>query len=133
MSPIDIVLVPGYWEGPAIFDHVKPALETAGYEVFDAPLPSTGQLPGPGNTLQADVASIRKVIESRVEMGKDVLVVAHSAGGFLSAHATQHLGTKARAEAGKKGGVAKFAFLAGALFPQGHEHGPAPFFDVKVQ
>lgn len=132
-SAVEVVLVPGYWVGPGAYDTVKPLLEQADHRVTVAPLPSTGQLPGPTNNLQADVAAIRAIIESRVEQGADVLVVAHSAGGFLAAHATQDLGKKARADAGKKGGVVKFAFLAGALFPPGHVHGPAPFMDIQVR
>lgn len=40
--PTEIVLVPGYWEGPAVWRHVVPELEKAGFNVTTIKLLSTG-------------------------------------------------------------------------------------------
>lgn len=75
---------------------------------------------------------IRKAVEALVDQGTNAVLVGHSAGAFLGSHALQHLTPKAREEAGKPGAVVKLAFVAGAIFPPGHAHGPAPFMDVQV-
>lgn len=67
-----------------------------------------------------------------MDQGKDVVVVGHSAGGFLGSHAVRDFTPAAREKAGKPGAVVKLAFVAGALFPPGHEHAPAPFMEVQV-
>lgn len=79
-----------------------------------------------------DIEVIRKAVEAIVDQGKDVLLVGHSAGAFLGSHALKEFTPQARKEAGKAGQVTKLAFVAGALFPPGHEHSPAPFMDVQV-
>lgn len=42
MAPSDVVLVPGYWEGPGIWRHVVPGLEKQGLNVTVIKLLSTG-------------------------------------------------------------------------------------------
>lgn len=79
-----------------------------------------------------DIEVIRKAVTAIVSQGKDVLLVGHSAGAFLGSHALQELTPKARNDAGKPGAVVKLAFVTGAIFPPGHEHGPAPFIDIQV-
>lgn len=68
-----------------------------------------------------------------MDQGKDVILVGHSAGGFLGSHALSEFTPAARKAAGKSGAVVKLAFVAGALFPPGHEHAAAPFMDVQVR
>ena len=127
-----VVLVPGLWEGPMVFSLVRPRLVAYGFDIVEAPLLSTGT-ESPGNpSLLDDVQGIRRHIEPLVKQDKAVVVVGHSAGAFLAAAATKGLSAKERAAEGKTGGVTKFVFVAGGLWPEGFEHGPLPFMDVQV-
>lgn len=80
-----------------------------------------------------DVQHIRSAIEPVVEEGKEVVLVCHSAGGFLGAAAVKDLGLHKRAGDGKKGGVSKLVFLAAGLGPEGWRHPDhVDFVDVQV-
>ena len=134
MSKPTIIFVPGFWEGPEVFASIRATLEHPhGYSTAVAPLISTGSS-SPGNPSMADdIVSIRAVVESYVvSANKEVVLVTHSAGGFLGSNAIQKLGSRERAERGEKGGVIKIVFLAGAVWEEGFEHGPLPFFDFQV-
>ena len=72
---------------------------------------------------------MRGVIANTTEEGRMIVLVMHSAGGFIGSQAAQELRIEERADRDRSGGVAKLVFLAGAVFPKGHEHGPLPFFD----
>ncbi|KAL8656812.1 MAG: hypothetical protein Q9226_002550 [Calogaya cf. arnoldii] len=79
------------------------------------------------------VALIRSVIASLVEQEeKEVLLVLHSAGGFLPSLTIEGLNLKERKVKGQKGGVKKIVFLAGAVWEEGFQHGPLPFFDYQA-
>lgn len=59
-------------------------------------------------------------------------MVLHSAGGFLGSMAIEGLSVKERNEAGKEGGVIGLVFVAGAVWEEGFQHGPLPFFEYRV-
>ncbi|KAI9840917.1 MAG: hypothetical protein M1838_003853, partial [Thelocarpon superellum] len=101
-----IVIVPGFWEGPEVFDEVTSTLQAVyGYKTHG---PTS-----PGNpTQEDDVVAIRQKLEPLVEAGEEVLLVAHSAGGFLASNAIEGLSLKERAGQGKSGGVVKRTRLA---------------------
>ena len=81
-----------------------------------------------------DIAAIRSSIEKTVVTHEtDVVMVLHSAGGFLGSNALQGLSAKARREQGLKGGVLGIVFLTAAVFPEGFRHGDLPFAEVKVR
>lgn len=90
-----VVFVPGFWEGISAFDSVSIELKTVhGYSTAAVPLASTGTA-SPGNpTLKDDVRGIRSAIEPLVQDGKELLLVLHSAGGFLGAQAIKGLSVK---------------------------------------
>lgn len=129
-----ILLIPGFWEGTSIFDVVITSLRAHGYNAQAVPLLSTGHASPNNPSMKDDVACIRSVIAPLVEREeKDVVLVLHSAGAFLGSMALEGLSAKERSENGKKGGVKKIVFLAGAVWPEGFQHGPLPFFDYKVR
>ena len=131
MAPT-ILLVPGLWEGSAPFAHVISLLQSRGYSTHFAALLSTGKT-SPGNPgMKEDIAAVRSTIADLVNAGEDVVLVLHSAGGFLGSEAANGLDVKARQEAGLKGGVSKIVFLAGAVWPEGYKHGPLPVFTYDV-
>ena len=132
MEKQTILFVPGLWEGPKVFTHVSTLLHAQGYTTQTTTLPSTGTT-SPGNPSMADdEAAIRTVVKTLVEREqKTVVLVCHSAGGFLGSAAISGLSSKARKDAGEEGGVAKIVFLTAGLGPEGHVHTPLPFFDFS--
>ena len=134
MSPLPhILLVPGIWEGTSVFDSLVSLLRSHNYLADAIPLPSTGTR-SPGNpSMKDDVAAIRKAITSTIGEDGEVLLVLHSAGGFLGSMAIEGLSVGERKEKGLAGGVGKIVFLAGALWEEGFQHGPLPFMDYQVR
>ncbi|PWY95981.1 alpha/beta-hydrolase [Aspergillus sclerotioniger CBS 115572] len=122
--PPTILFVPGFWEGPTVFDPISTILTAHGFITETAILPSTGTT-SPGNPSMADdIASVRAHLQKIVQRGEEVILVLHSAGGFLGSAAMEGL---AKADVGSGGGVVKIVFLSGAVFPVGFEHQPLPF------
>ncbi|KAI9645958.1 hypothetical protein NHQ30_005395 [Ciborinia camelliae] len=126
MSPT-ILFVPGFWEGPTVFQEVISLLQSTAFKTQVASLPSTGTV-FPGNPdMNDDIAAVRTIVQELVDGEEDILMVLHSGGGFIGTSAIEGLTAKARTEKGLKGGVAKLVFLAAAIFPEGFTHGPLPF------
>lgn len=125
--------MPGFWEGPTIFAPVISKNESEyGYHTSTVTLPSTGSLPPNIKTFADDVKAIQRAIENHVEEGRDVIVIAHSAGGFVSSEAVKGLSSKDRSSLKKKGGVRKMIFLTGMLIPEGTKHkNDQPFFSYS--
>jgi len=125
-----ILFVPGIWEGPTVFNHVCSLLQDLGFPTQTCTLPSTGTK-SPGNpSMHDDKLAIRSVVQKLVEEeGKTVVLVCHSAGGFLGAAAIEGLAVNVRKEKGESGGVGKLVFLCAGLAPEGFEHGSLPFMD----
>lgn len=131
MAPT-ILFVPGLWEGPTVFSTVSSLLAADGFKTDIAVLPSTGTT-SPGNPgMKDDIAAIRTQLEQLVLQGDDVVLVLHSAGGFLGSEAMQGLSKKDPEKVRGKGGVVGIVFLSGAVFPEGHEHQALPFAVVDV-
>lgn len=137
MTPT-ILFVPGFWEGPTVYNTVASLLNTEGFKTETAILPSTGTT-SPGNPgMKDDIAAIRRHLSNLVvSRGEDVVLVLHSAGGFLGSEAMSGLSKKKRVSEGQTqtgpgGGVVGIVFLSGAVFPEGFEHQPLPFAVVDV-
>ena len=132
MAPT-ILIVPGFWEGSAPFLHVASLLQAEGYPTEIATLPSTGTV-SPGNpNMYDDIAAVRSTVIKLVEKGQHIVLVLHSAGGFIGSNAMEGLSLKARQEKELPGGVSKIVFVAGAVFPEGYKHTPLPFFTYDVR
>lgn len=78
--------------------------------------------------MRDDEAAIHSVVKKLIEEETDVVMVLHSAGGFLGSAAIEGLGRKE----GRKGGVVKLVFLCAGIAKVGHEHKPLPFMDLEV-
>ncbi|KAI5481025.1 alpha/beta-hydrolase [Pseudohyphozyma bogoriensis] len=123
-----IIFVPGLWEGPEVFNQVASALNSHSYPTLYAPLDSTGTT-SPGNpSMDDDTAAIRAVIAPVVKAGKNVILVCHSAGGFLGSAAVE--GLKVGSVEGG-GGVEKIVLLAAGVAPAGYVHEDRPFMDFQ--
>jgi len=130
MAPT-ILFVPGFWEGPTVFDQCSSILQSDGFKTQVSVLPSTGTT-SPGNpNMQDDIAAVRATVEKLVDAEEDVIMALHSGGGFIGANAIENLTAKARLEKKLKGGVVKLVFLSAAVFPEGFTHGPLPFTIVE--
>lgn len=77
-------------------------------------MPSTGKKPE-NVTLEADIAGVRTLIENDTELGCDVILVVHSAGGVSGCAAVEGLAKRG----GNAGGVKRIVAVAGFLFPVG--------------
>ena len=132
-APTTILFIPGYWEGPKPFQNLSSLLQASGLATETATLPSTGTTSPSNPGMHDDIAAIRKVVSKLVEEEqRDVVMVLHSAGGFLGANATEGLDVPARKAKGLVGGVRKMVFLAGGVLPVGVKHQPLPFFKIEV-
>ncbi|PMD41606.1 alpha/beta-hydrolase [Hyaloscypha variabilis F] len=134
MTKPTIVLIPGLWEGPQVFTSLSTTLQALGYPTEIATLPSTGTTSSDPDrhtrTMRDDEQAIRYIVKRLVvNEKKTVIMVAHSAGGFLGAGAIQGLGRKSRKTKGERGGVAKIVFLSAGLAAEGYMHGKKPFMD----
>lgn len=120
-------------KGPEVFDNLSSELTSAGYgNVYVVKLKSTGTW-SPGNpSMDSDIARIRQKLEPFVEKGNEIIMVLHSAGGFLGSNAFEGLSEKARKNEGLAGGVKGIVFVSAAIYPEGFHHGDLPFAMVDV-
>ncbi|KAG8530892.1 uncharacterized protein KY384_004249 [Bacidia gigantensis] len=120
-------------KGRRAMKKVRQALESVGLVTEVASLSSTGTT-SPGNPgMHDDIAGIRSSILKVLDQNQDVLLVAHSAGGFLASNAIQGLKREDRIKAGESAGVVKLIFLTAALLPEGFKHQLLPFFETDVR
>ncbi|KUM64625.1 hypothetical protein ACN42_g2439 [Penicillium freii] len=108
----------GAWLTPVVFDAVRGRLDTLGYPSECPAHPSIGAEP-PSLTLEDDVASLRRVLTTLADEGKDIVLVAHSYGGVVASTASEGLVKPVRAESGKLGGIVKVVYLAAFALDKG--------------
>ena len=130
MSTPTILVVPGLWEGQEPFEALSSQLASYGYKVHVAKCPSTGTR-SPGNpSMSDDIVAIREELKDLVNKNVEVVLVLHSAGGFLGSNAMEGFPIKDRKAKGLKGGVRGIIFITAGLLPEGVRHGPLPFTTV---
>lgn len=108
----------GAWLTPVVFDTLRGRLDTLGYPSECPAHPSIGAEP-PSLTLEDDVASLRRVLTTLADEGKDIVLVAHSYGGVVASTASEGLVKHVRAESGKPGGIVKVVYLAAFALDKG--------------
>ncbi|OOF92058.1 hypothetical protein ASPCADRAFT_509554 [Aspergillus carbonarius ITEM 5010] len=113
-----IVLVPGAWCTPIIYDPLRAILTSRGLSSISPAHPSIGAEP-PSKTLADDVAHLRSELVALIEEGKDVVVVLHSYGGVVGSGAVEGLGKEQRAQQGKQGGVVLVVYMSAFVLPKG--------------
>jgi hypothetical protein len=82
--------------------------------------------------MKDDIAAVRQQMEHVISQGDEILLVLHSAGGFIGSEAMEGLSKHQRQRQGHNGGVIGIIFIAGAVFPKGHQHQPLPCAIVEV-
>ncbi|KAJ5941406.1 hypothetical protein N7516_001574 [Penicillium verrucosum] len=118
MNKPTFVFSHGGWVTPVVFDAVRGRLDTLGYPSECPAHPSIGAEP-PSLTLEDDVASLRRVLTTLADEGKDIVIVAHSYGGVVASTASEGLVKHFRAENGKLGGIVKVVYLAAFALDKG--------------
>ncbi|CAI7625443.1 unnamed protein product [Penicillium glandicola] len=108
----------GAWLTPIVFDALRDRLNTLGYPSKCPAHPSIGAEP-PSLTLEDDVASMRRVLTTLADEGKDIVLVAHSYGGVVASAASEGVVKHVRAEIGKPGGIVKVVYLAAFALDKG--------------
>ena len=127
-----ILLVPDLWEGPTVYDRVVSLLQGREYTTQTCALTSTGTSSPENPSMKDDIATIRAKISALAANGEEIVLILHSASGFLGSEAMEAFDVKSSKERGETGGVKGIVFLTAGLAPKGHQHGSLPFFDFKV-
>ena len=134
MSRPTLVFLPGFWEGPAAYSKVLNIINSKhSYPTEVIPLSSTGTSTGDGKDFTSDVVAIRDAISKLANEGQEIVFIMHSAGAYVGSQALKDLGLAHRKQRGEAGGVAKLAYLTGALLPEGMDHPPQPLFKTVVK
>lgn len=113
-----VVFIPGAWHHPEGFNGVRKILSGRGYQTDTVSLPSLSP-EVPTKNLSDDTVAARRIIQQRVEEGKQVVVVAHSYGGMVGGGAVKDLGYMQRQAAGKQGGVTMLIYMAAFVATKG--------------
>jgi alpha-beta hydrolase superfamily lysophospholipase len=82
MSKPTILLVPGSFAPPTIYQTLITLLSKRGYPAVALQLPSTQKrMPLPPATMEEDAETVKRAAETLISQGKDVVVLCHSYGG----------------------------------------------------
>ncbi|KAF2104426.1 alpha/beta-hydrolase [Rhizodiscina lignyota] len=117
-----LVFIPGAWHTPKCFKEVINILVAQGFECDAVSLPSVGaEARGeePVKNWDPDVEAIRSTITSYLNLGKDVVPIAHSYGGTCASQAVMGLSPKDRAKEGKEGSVRRMIYISALLLKVG--------------
>ena len=129
MTRPTLIFVPGFWEGPTVFSKVTQVLTSAhNFPTKVIQLESTGTDGPNAKSFISDVLAVQHAVEDLVNKGREIVLVMHSAGGFIGSQAIQVLSLSQRRNEGKAGGVRKLVYLTAALFAEGSDHPLLPFF-----
>lgn len=110
MTKPAIVIVPGAWHKPQHYQYVIDGLQNLGYEAEGVDLPSIDSNP-PHSTWQQDADEVRRVIMRHLDIGRDVIAVAHSFGGVSMSEAVKNLGKENRKKQGLESSVLHLVYM----------------------
>lgn len=122
-----VIFVHGAYHGASAFDLTRHELEGAGYKVVSSDQATCSEHP-PVEAYDEDVATISTAITSELEIGNDVVIVAHSYGGIPASQALRDVeaqevkgngGREARSEK-VRGGVRKVILMSAFALNEGH-------------
>ncbi|KAI2467778.1 alpha/beta-hydrolase [Annulohypoxylon bovei var. microspora] len=114
-----VVLVPGAWSVPAMYQKLVAALEAKLFTVHVPALPSNNGARPPSASHADDVAAVRAVVKSLVDEGSDVFMLMHSYGGAVGTSAAEGLSRKHRQAKSLPGGVVHLLYLSAYLLAKG--------------
>ncbi|KAK1569459.1 Alpha/beta hydrolase fold-1 [Colletotrichum navitas] len=105
-----ILFTPGAWHRPWAFDLVRSDLSSRGYPTAAVTLAGVGSTDADLG-LDQDTAAVRAQVQTLVDEGRDVIVVAHSYGGIPVANAVKGLNYKDLVAQNKPGGVIMVIYM----------------------
>lgn len=111
-----ILLSHGAWHEPELYDPLRIALSTRGYGLIVPRLATMGE----GKTCtnwDAHVATLLDAAAPLFNLGRSVVLAAHSYGGILATIATQNNGVDERCAAGKLGGFSQLVLISSFAMP----------------
>lgn len=111
-----ILLAHGAWHEPELYDPLKNALGSRGYELLVPRLASMGD-GKTGTNWDADVAMLLDAAAPFFDLGRSVVLAAHSYGGIPATIATQNNGVDERLAARKLGGFSQLVFISSFAMP----------------
>ncbi|KAL2829289.1 hypothetical protein BDW59DRAFT_142441 [Aspergillus cavernicola] len=115
-----IVLIPGAWFTPAIYEPFLKAFNSHGHPTHYAGYPSLDPINPTIADCKTDTDVIARTLRSLVEdEGRDIVLVMHSYAGMPGAAAAKGLGKVERKREGRSGGVLGMVFIAAFLVPEG--------------
>ncbi|KAK4156622.1 Alpha/beta hydrolase fold-1 [Chaetomidium leptoderma] len=113
-----VVIVPGSWQLPAVWDEFRAVLSRAGHQSYHVNLPSVGGTELPLTGLPEDVAAVRNVVGGLADSGDEIVLLCHSSGGVVGSNAVEGYDMAARQAAGKQGGVVRIVYLSAFMLPK---------------
>lgn len=87
MSKPVIVIVPGAWQKPVVWNDLVQRLHTADFEAIHVELRTIGSTVTPLHGLADDVAAVRSVLGELASQSKTALLLGHSSGGLVGSNA----------------------------------------------
>lgn len=112
-----IICLHGAYHPPACYDGIRTRLEAAGFEVV---LPRNASLGKDTNgSFEDDTAVVRKAVKTLVNQGKEVVIAAHSYGGFVGMNAAKGLTAPELEAEGRKGGIKAIVYMSATLAKSG--------------
>lgn len=105
-----ILFLHGAYHPPACYRSLITKIEAAGLEVITPRLASLGK--DASGTLEDDLSVVHAAAGLLIESGKDVVIVAHSYGGFVAMNAASYLISTGQ---GKKGNLKSIVYISGLL------------------
>ncbi len=124
MSKPTILLIPGAFALPKLYDEVVGGVAARGYEIRALHLPSVGLDHGVGRegappTMHDDAAFIAAEVRRAADEGADVVLVAHSYGGVPASQCAEGLAKEDRRGRGERGGLVRLAYVTCLVPPVG--------------
>jgi pimeloyl-ACP methyl ester carboxylesterase len=126
-----LILVPGSWHTPAVWDKVVEHLHAQHYKCVPVSLPSCSS--NASATFSDDIQAVRKTIITEIEEGRDVALVVWSYGGQVGNSAIKGLTGADGKGRGRVLGVALIASgfpVTGVGFLEATGGVPPPFIDL---
>ncbi len=114
-----IVIVPGSWQLPLVWDEFRALLARAQYQSYHVNLPSVGGTTLPLTGLAEDVAAVQLAVQGFADCGDEIILLCHSSGGVVGSNAVEGYDIATRRAAGKKGGVIRVVYLSAFMLPAG--------------
>ncbi|EXJ87549.1 hypothetical protein A1O3_04509 [Capronia epimyces CBS 606.96] len=116
MSKPSLLLIPGSFCPPELYDQVVDPVIARGYEIRALHLPSVGLAADKGRegslpTMYDDAAFIAQEAEKLADQGKAVVLIAHSYGGVPTTQSVKGLAASERKKQGKPGGIVRLAYM----------------------